>query len=103
MRRSVFEKTSHETVERVNNTYDCYLTDLKKGNDAGSCIYFQADEAMVDEVREIIESVRISGHYDSAVMSIIDEETAGYFQDSRSAEDVLKTIDNRARQIIAER
>ncbi|MBO4688728.1 MAG: extracellular solute-binding protein [Clostridiales bacterium] len=103
MRRSVFEKTSHETVERVNNTYDCYLTDLKKGNDAGSCIYFQADEAMVDEVREIIESVRISGHYDSAVMTIIEEETAGYFQDSRSAEDVLKTIDNRARQIIAER
>ncbi|MBR5975461.1 MAG: extracellular solute-binding protein [Clostridiales bacterium] len=103
MRRSVFEKTSRETVDRVNNTYDCYLQDLNKGNDAGSCIYFQADEAMVDEVREIIESVRISGHYDSAVMSIIDEETAGYFQDSRSAEDVLKTIDNRARQIIAER
>ncbi|MBO4927074.1 MAG: extracellular solute-binding protein [Clostridiales bacterium] len=103
MRRSIFEKTSRETVERVNNTYDCYLKDLNKGNDAGNCIYFQADEAMVDEVREIIESVRISDHYDSAVMSIIEEETAGYFQDSRSAEDVLKTIDNRARQIIAER
>ena len=35
--------------------------------------------------------------------AILSEEAAGYFAGSRSEEDVLKNIDNRAKQILQEK
>ena len=58
---------------------------------------------MPEELTEIVESVRFCIHKDDAVMDIIRDESAGYFLGSRTAEDVLKIVDNRARQVVQER
>ena len=65
-------------------------------------VYFPADEGMPGELRELVENVRFSAHVNMSAMGIIQEEAAAYFQDSRSAEDVLRNIDNRANQLVQE-
>ena len=97
--RAAFEKTGEECSEKIGRVYDYY----RKNEGYYDCVYFPMDPNMVDEVREIIEGIKYSMHRDAAVLQIVEEETAGYFYDARPAQEVLKTVDNRARQIVAER
>ncbi|MBR5039716.1 MAG: extracellular solute-binding protein [Clostridiales bacterium] len=101
IRRSAFEKIGKETQERIDRAYQAYLKNKEDFSYYGG-VYFPADPNLVDELTEIVESVRFSNHYDEALMNILLEETAGYFSGSRSAEDVLKNVDNRAKQIVQE-
>lgn len=101
IRRSAFEKIGKETEEKINRVYEHYL-ESKEGFDYYGGAYFPCDPNFVDELTEIVESVRFSNHYDEALMNVLLEETAGYFSGSRSAEDVLKNVDNRAKQIVQE-
>ncbi len=99
--RSAFEKIANETKEKIDRVYQVYLESMGSFDYYGG-VYFPAASDLVDEFREIIESVNYSFHQDPAVMDILQEETAGYFSGSRSAEDVLKNVDNRAKQIVQE-
>ena len=102
MRRSAFDKLGEQEIERLNRAYDYYLSIKGRPEDYGM-VFFEADKGLTDEVREIVEGVRYSTCADYGIWDIIVEETMGYFHDSRSAEEVLKNIDNRATQIIQER
>ena len=101
IRRSAYETIGKETQEKINRVYEHYL-ESKEGFDYYGGAYFPCDPDFVDELTEIVESVRFSNHHDEALMNILLEETAGYFAGSRSAEDVLKNVDNRAKQIVQE-
>ena len=99
--RSAFEKIGKETMERIDRAYQVYLEDRDSLYYYGG-EYFPCDPDMLGELTELVESVRYSDHQDQAVMNILVEETGGFFAGSRSAEDVLKTVDNRAKQIVQE-
>ncbi|MBO4688727.1 MAG: extracellular solute-binding protein [Clostridiales bacterium] len=102
MMEKVLREEGEETVERLNRVYRVAQEDTKPEYGMTS-IYFPAEEDTMDELLEIIHSIRCCRANDTSVWSIINEEAAGYFADSRTAEDVLKNIDNRARQIVQER
>ncbi|MBO4496210.1 MAG: hypothetical protein J5752_10185 [Clostridiales bacterium] len=57
----------------------------------------------IDDFFKQIESINCSRTYDTSIMEIIEEEAKGYFSGSRSAEDVMKNIQNRASLVIQER
>ena len=102
MRKSTFDTKCEEEITKINLAYDAYLKALQEGKDAGEHIYFQAPEDLGEELKGIIDGVKTACKTDS-VTDIIQEEMAGYFQDSRSADEVLDTISNRVRQVIQER
>ena len=97
--RSAFAKIGQEETDKLARVYDYFL----KSRDQKDVIYYPADPNMPEELTEIVESVRFCIHKDDAVMDIIRDESAGYFLGSRTAEDVLKIVDNRARQVVQER
>ena len=99
--RSAFEKIGKETMERIDRVYQVYLENRDSLYYYGG-EYFPCDPNLVGELTELIESVRYTNHQDEALMNILLEETGGYFSGSRSAEDVLKNVDNRAKQIVQE-
>lgn len=97
--RSAFAKLGKEETDKIARVYEYYL----KSSDKQDAKYFPADPNMPEELTEIVESVRFCIHKDDAVMDIIKDESAGYFLGSRTAEDVLKIVDNRSRQVVQER
>ncbi|HBZ77731.1 MAG TPA: hypothetical protein DEO39_03365 [Clostridiales bacterium] len=97
--RSAFAKIGQEETDKLARVYEYFL----KSRDQKDVIYYPADPNMPEELTEIVESVRFCIHRDDAVMDIIKDESAGYFLGSRTAEDVLKIVDNRARQVVQER
>ena len=101
MMKRVFDKMGSDSVTLINEAYDYARKDPEMG-DHYHIVYFPADEGMPGELRTIVENVRYSAHVNMSAMGIIQEETAGYFQDSRSAEDVLRNIDNRVNQLVQE-
>ena len=84
-------------------SYEDYLEDVALMGGSLSWIVFPATDDDINELREIIKGVKASYHTDAAVMDVIKEEAPGYFTGSRSAEEVLKNIDNRALLIVQER
>ena len=103
MKRSVFETVGKETVEHVNLAHETWLKDSADPVKEIDCIYFPAKEGLYEELLEMVESIHVTACIDGAISDIIDEEAAAYFAGSRTEDEVLKTIDNRARQVIAER
>ena len=103
MRKTVFDEVCVNTVEKINRVYDRVKEDASRDPDLDDTKYFRADEATLDELHEIVEGVHCSVKIVGSVWDIIGEEAEGYFAGSRSAEDVLKNIDNRARQIVQEK
>ena len=99
MNRAAFEKNGKEDLEKIGRVYDAFL----KEKQSSDFTYFPADPDMVDEIKGIVEEIKYSMHRDEAVLEIIKEETGGYFYDTRSAQEVLKNVDNRARQVVQER
>ncbi|MBO4473742.1 MAG: hypothetical protein J5750_02385, partial [Clostridiales bacterium] len=102
MMEKVLREEGEETVARLNRVYRVAQEDTSQDYGVVT-IYFPAEEDTMDELLEIVRSIRCCRANDTSVWSIISEEAAGYFEDSRTAEDVLKNIDNRARQIVQER
>ena len=102
LRISAFDKKMESEVEKIGKGYEAFQKDLAKGM-VFETILYPVEDGQVEELRAIIDNVKCSYHTDEAVMSVILEEAPGYFQDSRSAEDVLKNIDNRALLIVQER
>ncbi|MCR5275462.1 MAG: extracellular solute-binding protein [Clostridiales bacterium] len=101
MMKRVFDKMGSDSLKLINEAYDYARKDPEMG-DHYHIVYFPADEGMPDELRSLVENVRYSAHVNMSAMGIIQEEAAAYFQDSRSAEDVLRNIDNRANQLVQE-
>ena len=60
-------------------------------------------EQDLNEIREMIENANTTLSYDAAMLEVITEEAAAYFAGDRSADDVLKNIQNRCDLIIDER
>lgn len=56
-----------------------------------------------DAVREIVEGITTMGMYDDGVMGIIEEESAAFFSGSKSAEQVVKVIQDRVQTLLNER
>ena len=103
MRRDVFESVGKETIEHVNLAHESWLRDSADPEMEIDFIYFPAKEGLYEELLETVESIHVTPCIDGAIQGIIDEEAAAYFAGARSEEEVLKTIDNRARQVIQER
>ncbi|MBP5185566.1 MAG: extracellular solute-binding protein [Clostridiales bacterium] len=103
MKRSVFESVGKETVEHVNSAHETWLKDSADPEKEIDCIYFPAKEGLYEELLETVESIHVTACIDGAISDIISEEAAAYFAGSRTEDEVLKTIDNRARQVIQER
>ena len=103
MKRSVFESVGKETVEHVNLAHETWLKDSADPVKEIDCIYFPAKEGLYEELLEMVESIHVTACIDGAISDIIYEEAAAYIAGSRTEDEVLKTIDNRARQVIAER
>ena len=101
MKKNVFDKMGSDSVALINETYEYALKDTSMGS-SYHVIYFRADEGLDQELRTLVENVRYAWHVNMSATAIIQEEAEGYFQDSRSAEDVLKNIDNRASQLVQE-
>ena len=102
MRLDVFEDNMKAEKETIDTAFKKYQKDLSKGEAFGAVV-FPTEDGQIDELRELIKSVTHSYHTDEAVMDVIIEEVPGYFSDSRSAQEVLKNIDNRALLIVQER
>ena len=103
LKTSVFEDNMIDQKERLTKAYEDYLEDVALMGGSLSWIVFPATDDDINELREIIKGVKASYHTDAAVMDVIKEEAPGYFTGSRSAEEVLKNIDNRALLIVQER
>ncbi len=103
LRRSAFEKTSKDMFEKVDKAYKKWVKDSADPSNAITFVYFPLKEGIYEDLLETIESIRYTYHSYDSLNDILSEETAGYFAGSRSEEDVLKNIDNRARQILQER
>jgi len=100
--RSAFDEEAKAEKEKIDVAYEAYLKDAAL-NDVWGTIVYPVQDGQIDDLRAIIENVRCSYHTDEAVMDVILEEAPGYFKDARSAEEVLKNIDNRAQKIVQER
>ena len=103
IRRSAFEETSKEVFEKVDKAYRRWKKDSSDPKNAINFVYFPLKEGIYEDLLETVESVRYSYHSYDSLTGILSEETAGYFAGSRSEEDVLKNIDNRAKQILQEK
>ena len=103
LKTSVFEDNMTAEKEKLSNAYKLYQEDVSLLGGSVSYILFPATDDDINELREIIKGVKASYHTDAAVMDVIKEEAPGYFTGSRSAEEVLKNIDNRALLIVQER
>ena len=103
MKRDVFESVGKETIEHVKLAHESWLRDSADPIMEIDFIYFPAKEGLYEELLETVESIHVKASIDGAIQGIINEETAAYFAGSRNEEEVLKTIDNRARQVIQER
>ncbi|MBO4927075.1 MAG: extracellular solute-binding protein [Clostridiales bacterium] len=102
MMEKVLREEGGKTVEKLNRVYQVAQKEISEGKDLGT-ILFPAEENTMDEILEIIHGIRFCRANDTSVWSIISEEAGGYYADSRTAEDVLKNIDNRATQLVQER
>ena len=99
---AAFDENMKEEEEKINRAYELYQKNLAR-NEVWGMILYPVEAGQIEELRELIGSVKCSYHTDAAVMGVILEEAPGYFEDTRSAEDVLKNIDNRALIIVQER
>ncbi len=103
VRISTFEAESNEAVELINEAREEYQKLRKNPDFDSSAVYFSADENLPAKLKEIVTGISCTTISDTAILDIINEETNGYFVGARSAEDVLKIIDKRAKQIVQER
>ena len=101
--RSAFEKTSKDVFEKVDKAYKKWAKDSKDPKNAIDYVYFPLKDGIYEDLLETVESVRCTYHVTTSLDSVLSEEAAGYFAGSRSEEDVLKNIDNRAKQILQEK
>lgn len=102
LKTSVFEDNMTAEQDKIAKAYDAMQEEFSLGG-ASTWLLFPATDEDINELREIIKGVKCSYHTDAAVMDVIMEEAPGYFTGSRSAEEVLKNIDNRALLIVQER
>ena len=103
IRISTFEEESNEAVELINEAREKYLELRNNPEYDSSAVYFPVDENLTDKLKEIVTGISCTTLSDTAILDIINEEASGYFVGARSAEDVLKIIDKRAKQIVQER
>ncbi|MBO4687427.1 MAG: extracellular solute-binding protein [Clostridiales bacterium] len=99
---SAFDENMQAEKEKINGAYTEFQKDVSQ-NEVWNVILYPVEDGQVEELKGIIENAKSSYHTDEAVMSVIMEEAPGYFEDTRSAEEVLKNIDNRALLIVQER
>ena len=99
-----------EKIDQQYESYQQYKKEMQEGqaSDAkSSYCYGGFDYDMTPEMKEdmvkLMEKVANVHCFDSRVEAIINEEVAAYFQNQRSAEDVCKNIQNRAKQLVQER
>ena len=65
--------------------------------------FYEITPEMKTDFLHLIESVSTSEKVDPAILSIIDEDAAAYFAGQKSADEVAKLIQNRARTKVSER
>ena len=52
-------------------------------------------QEQIDDFKSYVDGASISGSYDSDIMDIITEEAGAFFSGDKSADDVVKLIQNR--------
>ena len=101
--RALFETVCQKSMEQGNATYDDLaakigLSEMKRLADAIP----RVESSDIDILRDLMEHANVSVSTDSAVFAIICEEAAGYFAGDRTIDEVLKTIENRAKTVVFE-
>ena len=104
--RLAFSKKMDQEYENFQN-YKKELEGETSSAASPAYCYGEIDYDVTPEMKEemvtIMEKISNVYSFDSRVEAIINEEVAAYFQNQRSAEDVCKNIQNRAKQLVQER
>ena len=93
--RSSVEKSIQKTLDPENSQNMYYGYDGMEGT--------PINEESAEGYRTLVESVDVYAVMDPAILAIIQEEVAPYFNDQKSAEDVSKLIQNRVETIVKEK
>ena len=108
VRRETFETESRAILERSAENYEERFWDSPsvqkyvKIHDMESWSHLVTEDD-INEVRNLIGSVTASTCGDPALLDIIMEEAAAYFAGDRSIDEVLKTIQKRAANVVYEK
>jgi ABC-type glycerol-3-phosphate transport system substrate-binding protein len=75
---------------------------MNLGSDNFSVEVYASSQEQTDRVLEMIESAQSGERMDQEILSIILEETSGYFEDQKSLESVIDVIQNRVQLYLNE-
>lgn len=95
-----FDQEVHLQMERNNKSYERILKTWDAASMKGQLALITEED--IEDVKELIRSVSHTFSTDSAIMDVISEEAAAYFAGDRTAEEVLKNIENRASMVVKE-
>ena len=93
--RSALEKSIQNVLDPKNNNNVYYGYD---GQEASPIT-----EESAAGYRALVDSVSVYAIMDPAILAIVQEEVAPYFNDQKTAEDVSKLIQNRVETIVKEK
>ena len=75
---------------------------MNLGSDDVTVEVYASSQEQTDRVLEMIESAQSGERMDQEILSIILEETSGYFEDQKSLESVIDVIQNRVQLYLNE-
>ena len=103
--RAALDKKNADTIEEYKKYNDMFKdVDLEHDVDYSKFgLYPEITQEDLDAFVALIENVTTCCSTDTGIMMIITEETPGYFEGQRSADDVCKNIQNRATTKVHER
>ncbi|MBO4688614.1 MAG: extracellular solute-binding protein [Clostridiales bacterium] len=99
--RETFDREMHHLMERINKEYDEIA---ESGGDMSMYkgMFAAATEEDIATIRELVENADSVTCSDDVIIDVITEEAAGYFAGDRTAEEVLKNIQNRTATVLKE-
>ena len=104
VRKTAYEATALQAIEKYNSTYERYKKMYPKDTLADQGIPFcKIDNKVVKDYEEMLNSSSVISEADPAIIIIVTEEMPAYFTGQKSLDDVIKIINDRSQTYVNER
>ena len=104
VRKTAYEATALQAIEKNNSVYDRYKDVYLKDTLVDLGIPFcKIDNKVVKDYEEMLNSCSVISEADPAITIIVTEEMPAYFTGQKSLDDVIKIINDRAQTYVNER
>ena len=104
VRKSAYEATALEAIEKYNSTYKKFKSQYTRDSLFGMRYPFcEVDKKAVSVYEEMLLACSVIDEGDAAITIIVREEMPAYFTGQKSLDDVIKIINDRAQTYVNER